>query len=397
MREGWVETPLANFLKQSKKKVKLVPGLEYPAVGVMMEGRGFVTRPPFLGGKTTYKQLTPLEPSQLVLRSITAWEAPIQVTTEEHAGFHVSGVFPVFDIDESKIHPRFLSLQCRHEPFWESMRERTVGSVLRRKTLSARALMEIEIKLPPVAEQRRIVDLISSVDYYIKTLQQKLEIAKKSRNAVLSELLMAGGDGWVQKTLGEVAELQMGRTPSRREPTYWTQDLDFPFCTIADMDSKFVDPKREGVTKLAIQDGKAKVAKEGTLLMSFKLTIGRMGFASRDIYPNEAIVMINANESVVLNDFLFLALGFMDLTEGSGRAVKGSTLNSGSIAAIFLSIPPLAEQKRIIEILSSIDDMVNNVNRTLEKSKNLRSGLLSDLLSGEHEIPTSYDKFMDAA
>lgn len=258
-------------------------------------------------------------------------------------------------------------------------------------------LRKFKVLVPPISDQKRIVDLVNSVDSYIEALRQQLESSKRLRNAVLHDLLAASGDGWVHKTLGEVSELQMGRTPSRREPTYWTRDLDFPFCTIADMDSKFVDPKREGVTKLAIHDGKAKVAKGGTLLMSFKLTIGRMGFAARDIYPNEAIVMINANETEVLNDFLFLALGLMDLTEGSGRAVKGSTLNSGSIAAIALSIPPLTEQNRIIEILSLLDDMVNRARQALEQSSTLRSGLLSDLLSGEQEIPTSYDKFMGAA
>ena len=110
-------------------------------------------------------------------------------------------------------------------------------------------------------------------------------------------------DGWIETTLGEISTLQMGRTPSRRESSYWTEDLTYPFCTIADMDSKYVEPKREGVTNAAIRDGKAKVARKGTLLMSFKLTIGRMGFAARDIFPNEAIVMIEADESKVLNHF----------------------------------------------------------------------------------------------
>lgn len=277
----------------------------------------------------------------------------------------------------------------------EELEKKSHGTTM--KHITKQTLLPHKVLLPPFPEQRRIVDLVSSVDSYIEALRQQLESSKRLRNAVLHDLLAASGDGWVHKTLGEVSELQMGRTPSRREPTYWTRDLDFPFCTIADMDSKFVDPKREGVTKLAIHDGKAKVAKGGTLLMSFKLTIGRMGFAARDIYPNEAIVMINANETEVLNDFLFLALGLMDLTEGSGRAVKGSTLNSGSIAAISLSIPPLTEQNRIIEILSLLDDMVNRARQALEQSSTLRSGLLSDLLSGEHEIPTSYDKFMGAA
>jgi hypothetical protein len=52
MRDGWQVAPLGEFIKQSKKKVKVIEGNEYPAIGVMMEGRGFVTRPPFVGGVT---------------------------------------------------------------------------------------------------------------------------------------------------------------------------------------------------------------------------------------------------------------------------------------------------------------------------------------------------------
>ncbi len=63
--------------------------------------------------------------------------------------------------------------------------------------------LEQEIKLPPLPEQKRIVDLISSVDSYIEALQQKLESAKRSRNAVLQEILKTGGDDWVETTLGQ--------------------------------------------------------------------------------------------------------------------------------------------------------------------------------------------------
>jgi type I restriction enzyme S subunit len=62
-----------------------------------------------------------------------------------------------------------------------------------------------------------------------------------------------------------------------------------------------------------------------------------------------------------------------------------------------ISLPPLAEQKRIVEIVSSMDDLIQSTEQAVTNAKNLRSGLLSDLLSGEHEIPASYDKFVGAA
>jgi type I restriction enzyme S subunit len=62
-----------------------------------------------------------------------------------------------------------------------------------------------------------------------------------------------------------------------------------------------------------------------------------------------------------------------------------------------ISLPPLAEQKRIVEIVSSMDDVIQSTEQAVADAKNLRSGLLSDLLSGEHEIPASYNVFVGAA
>jgi type I restriction enzyme S subunit len=62
-----------------------------------------------------------------------------------------------------------------------------------------------------------------------------------------------------------------------------------------------------------------------------------------------------------------------------------------------VNLPPLPEQKRIVEIVNTIDEVISQTELTTSKAKNLRSGLLSDLLSGEHEIPVSYDKVIGAA
>jgi type I restriction enzyme S subunit len=78
----------------------------------------------------------------------------------------------------------------------------------------------------------------------------------------------------------------------------------------------------------------------------------------------------------------------------------GSTfkeISKSNVKSIKLSLPPLSEQKRIVEIILTIDNVNVKTELALSKAKNLRSGLLSNLLSGEHEIPASYDKVIDSA
>jgi type I restriction enzyme S subunit len=188
-------------------------------------------------------------------------------------------------------------------------------------------------------------------------------------------------EGWTGTTLGEVATLEIGRTPSRHDNSYWTTQLENPFCTIADMDGKWIEPSREGVTQRAIEEGKARIAKAGSLLMSFKLTIGRVGFAACDLYPNEAIVTITPKSDVANREFLYLLLGHQDLTGNSGRAVKGSTLNSKSLAAIPLNLPSLLDQKRIVDLVSSVDAYIESLRQQVDAARTARNAVLHELLS----------------
>jgi len=122
-----------------------------------------------------------------------------------------------------------------------------------------------------------------------------------------------------------------------------------------------VSPQREGVTALAEAEGKAKRVPAGALLMSFKLSIGKVGFAARDVFPNEAIAWLRADEELIYPAFLALALEAQDLTVGSGRAVKGNTLNGESLRAISLSLPPLTEQRRIVDLIGALDTLLSSV------------------------------------
>lgn len=163
-------------------------------------------------------------------------------------------------------------------------------------------------------------------------------------------------DGWVDAVLGDVADITIGRTPPRDEARYWTTDLTRPFCTIADMDGGTIVPRREGVTEGAELDGKAKRMPAGSLLLSFKLTIGRVGIAGVDLFPNEAIARVEPTTAELDKHYLALWLSGTDIQSSAGRAVMGNTLNSTSLRAIPVSYPPLADQQRIADLIGAMDD-----------------------------------------
>jgi type I restriction enzyme S subunit len=191
---------------------------------------------------------------------------------------------------------------------------------------------------------------------------------------------------WPRVALGDLADLKIGRTPPRDQPRYWTTDLERPFCTIADMRGvRAVSPSREGVTDVAEAEGKAKRVPAGSLLMSFKLTIGRTAFAARDLFPNEAIVWIQRKDSNVDLDYLRLYLPLHDYTSSVGVAVKGKTLNQQTLATLDIPLPPIEEQERIARLGRVLDLTVERAEEVVQQAAALLK-LTRDELVADAEL-----------
>jgi type I restriction enzyme S subunit len=236
--------------------------------------------------------------------------------------------------------------------------------------------LEQEINLPPIPEQKRIVDLISSVDSYIEALQQQLESAKRSRNAVLFELLNASGDDWVHTVFDEIAD--------------WSSGKNLPKDRRSD----------DGLYPVIGANG--EIGRTNDFIYDQPLVIvGRVGSCG-ETYLSEGKVWISDNALIaspknsVSITFLYYLLKSFDFSQ----IISGTTqplITQGKLKIQLVLLPPLIEQKRVIEIISTFDKAIEETELVLKEAKNLRSGLLSDLLSGEHEIPTSYDLFIGPA
>ena len=117
-------------------------------------------------------------------------------------------------------------------------------------------------------------------------------------------------------------------------------------------------------------------------MMSFKLTVGRVARAGVDLLTNEAIVSVHGLDGIADDDWLYYALPGIALGGITDTAVKGATLNKSKLERLRVDLPPLEEQKRIAEVLNSMDETIRATERAIEKRKALRSGLVDDLLSG---------------
>lgn len=168
-------------------------------------------------------------------------------------------------------------------------------------------------------------------------------------------------DNWRWVRFGDIVEYNMGKTPPRAEAEWWKPE--HPWVSIADMpENGHITSTKECVSMSAINEKFGnKVSQAGTMIMSFKLTVGRVSVLDIDAVHNEAIISIYPfyDDDKAIQSYLFKLLPTVTQYGDTKNAIKGKTLNSTSICNLLIPLPPLAEQKRIVakieELLPYID------------------------------------------
>ena len=169
--------------------------------------------------------------------------------------------------------------------------------------------------------------------------------------------------------LSEVADISIGKTPSRNNPKYWDKNKESKnvWLSIRDMskiNDKFIDDSRE-----CISNEGAKLFDEvpkGTLIMSFKLSIGKLAITKTNLRTNEAIAAFKIKDNLIISrDYLYYFLKSIDWDRFAGDdiKVKGKTLNKAKLKEVLISFPKLEEQQRIVSIF---DKTFNEIGRALE-------------------------------
>ncbi|MBC7472279.1 MAG: restriction endonuclease subunit S, partial [candidate division SR1 bacterium] len=168
--------------------------------------------------------------------------------------------------------------------------------------------------------------------------------------------------------LGEIFDdLKIGGTPSREKSEYFGEDN--LWVSIRDMDgvSTILETK-EHIADLGIKNSNCKLIKEGSLLMSFKLSVGKTAFAGKDLYTNEAIIAFEPNEKVNLN-YLFYSLSTATKQDSSTNNMGALMLNKEKIKKLKIPLPPLEIQQKIVEEISGYQKIIDGAKQITQNWK----------------------------
>ncbi len=193
---------------------------------------------------------------------------------------------------------------------------------------------------------------------------------------------MSAISDWQKGQLGELCRIEIGGTPSRNNPDYWDDEKNSNniWVSIKDLNRKIIKSTSENISDIGVIRSNVKLQNPGTVLLSFKLSIGRVAIAGLPLYTNEAIAGLQSDK--LDHEFLYQGLQQWDLLQNVDQAIKGATLNKAKLRKIAFEYPILKpEQSKIAEVLSTVDKAIEQTEEMIAKEQRIKTGLMQDLLT----------------
>lgn len=381
--------------------------------GVYSFGRGLFRRGPLDPQETSYKSYNRLIAGEFVISQPKAWEGALALVTPEFDGWYLSPVFPTFSIDRSRLLPEYLSWFCRRSSVWFDLQQRSRGIGARRETVSPESFLSLEIPLPSVVEQHRIVARIEAIAGKVEEARRlRGEAAQEAdalhHSAVARSLTSSRGievvtlpdavqdvrrgveipsapndqaakwqvpSGWRRISVAELLlcgallDVKDGNHGANhpRSSEFLTEGV--PFLMASDIQGGLVawgSASRLGpatVSRLRVG-----FAREDDVLFTHKASIGKTAIADRACVLSPQVTYYRCNAKHIEPRWLQAFLGSAAFLSQLADIQAQSTRDFVSISKQyqqFVLLPPLEEQHRIV---AEIEDM----NDTLQGVRNLR-------------------------
>ena len=192
---------------------------------------------------------------------------------------------------------------------------------------------------------------------------------------------------WIECELEKVVKLSSGGTPKSSNKKYYEGGT-IPWLIIADLNDGYIEKAKTNITELGLRESSAKIVPFGAILIAMYGSIGKLGIANISCATNQAIAFTEKIDLNLDNKFLFYYLfSIKSYLASLGKGGAQQNISQTVLKKIPILLPPLNEQKRIVEKLDKMMKIVDGVNARLDKIptalKRARQSILNQAITGE--------------
>lgn len=251
------------------------------------------------------------------------------------------------------------------------------------------------------SEQEAIAKALSDVDALIESLEQLIEKKRHIKQGAMQELLTGKRrlpgfevkkgykqteigempEDWELKSIGSIATVVGGGTPSTSVSDYWNGDINWFTPTEIGRD-KYVTTSKRRISEDGLQSSSAQLLPVGTILLTSRAGIGSLAILTLEACTNQGFQSLVSNENVN-NEYLYYLMGTLKnvlLSNASGSTFLEITPTK--VKSINIALPSKQEQEAIATILSDMDTELEALETKLEKTKQIKEGMMHELLTG---------------
>ena len=261
------------------------------------------------------------------------------------------------------------------------------------KEISGKTLANVDVPLPPLSEQQRIVAKLDAafaeINRAIDVAESKYTEVEKLKAALLASAL--NGEDWKKLKLGDVCKIVNGSTPLRKESKFWA-DGDVPWFTIDDMrlQGRDIFSTAQHVTQAAVEEKKVKLIPENSVLLCCTASIGEAAIARKEMATNQQFNALTPLRDELSCEYLYYITTTL---KKQLMRVSGSTtisfVSMGKLREIEIPLPPLSEQQRIVAKLDAAFAEIDKSAESISEARASYLALKSAILAQELQPPES--------
>ena len=301
--------------------------------------------------------------------------------------FVYAGFLIKFSIDPEKVNPKYVKYYCRSKQYNDWVQSFNTGST--RGNINAQTFGNMEIPLPERKQQDYLVSILEPIDEKIKNNKQVNDNLEQQAMALYRQMFVENNnDARRECRADECFDISIGKTPPRKEAQWFSMNpTDCIWVSISDMGrcGMYIADSSEYLTHESVDKFNIKVVPDNTVLLSFKLTVGRVAITDGAMATNEAIAHFKTDKPEI-NEYLYCYLkDFNYQTMGSTSSIA-TAVNSKIIKAMPFVVPTDAELVSFHSATAPMFEMIKTRQRENTRLAELRNSLLPKLMSGEIDV-----------